>query len=96
MNEQSKIQEQIAALETTRLALMKNDSEDIDSYRQLAGMVSDLQYRLLAQVSNPQPERLGPDEVEALQAAQKCLDDAVKSAQGATHILWAATALAKL
>jgi hypothetical protein len=96
MDEQSRIQTQIGALLDAEEAIIKNDPEDIDTYRQLASMVSDLQFQLLALSSQPVIRQLSGAQVAAMAAAQQTLANAIVAAQGATQILQAATALAKI
>ena len=73
---------------------MKQDPPDIDAFQQLASLISDLQYRLLALSSTPEIPQLTTVQVVSLQAAVKTLNDAVAASAGGTQILLAATALA--
>jgi len=94
MDEEDKILEQIGALQKAQSALKNQDPPDIDAFRQLASMMSDLNFRLLTIVSAPQIPQLSAQDVQNLQAAISTLETAVIQSAGATLILQAATALA--
>jgi flagellar biosynthesis chaperone FliJ len=94
MDEEDKILAQIGALQKAQSAVKNQDPPDMDTFRQLASLISDLHFRLQTVVSAPQIPQLSAQDVQNLQAAINTLETAVNQSAGATQILQAATALA--
>jgi hypothetical protein len=94
MDEEVKLLRQIGELQKAQRAVKSRNPPDIDTFRQLASLISDLNFRLLTLVGQPVIPPLSPADVQSLQAAIDALDRAVTQSAGASQILQAATALA--
>jgi flagellar biosynthesis chaperone FliJ len=93
-DEEDKILAKIGALQKAQSAVKNQHPPDIDTFRQLASLISDLHLRLQTVASAPQIPQLSAQDVQNLQAAINTLETAVNQSAGATQILQAASALA--
>ncbi|HEV2473317.1 MAG TPA: hypothetical protein VGS41_11660 [Chthonomonadales bacterium] len=94
MDEEDKILTQIGELQKAMSTVKNQDPPDIDSFRELASLISDLHFRLLSVENAPEIPQLSAQDVQNLQAAINTLETALNQSAGATQILQAATALA--